>query len=44
MALFWEFFTFELRFRFKSLSTYMYFLVWIMFSVGSPGTELEFAL
>ena len=26
MAMFWEFFTFELRFRIKSLSTYVYFL------------------
>ncbi len=32
MALFWEFFTFELKFRFKSLSTYMYFLLWLAFS------------
>ena len=32
MALFWEFFTFELRFRFKGISTYMYFLLWLTFS------------
>src|SRR5271170_2597995 len=32
MALFWEFFTFELRFRFKSLSTYVYFALWLTFS------------
>src|SRR5208337_1773546 len=32
MALFWEFFTFELKFRFKSLSTYVYFAVWLTFS------------
>ncbi len=28
MALFWEFFSFELKFRLKSISTYMYFLLW----------------
>jgi ABC-2 type transport system permease protein len=39
MALFWEFFTFELRFRFKSLSTYMYFLVWIAFSFLDVASE-----
>ncbi len=39
MALFWEFFTFELRFRFKSLSTYMYLLVWIMFSFLGVASE-----
>jgi len=39
MALFWEFFTFELRFRFKSLSTYMYFLLWLMFSFLSVASE-----
>ena len=32
MALFWEFFTFELKFRFKSLSTYVYFALWLTFS------------
>ena len=31
MALFWEFFTFELKFRFKSLSTYVYFALWLRF-------------
>src|SRR5579863_1726969 len=39
MAQFWEFFTFELRFRFKSLSTYMYFLVWIAFSFLDVASE-----
>ena len=39
MALFWEFFTFELRFRFKSLSTYMYFLLWLVFSFLSVASE-----
>src|SRR5712691_11457564 len=28
MGMFWEFFTFELRFRIKSISTYVYFLLW----------------
>jgi len=28
MGMFWEFFTFELRFRIKSVSTYVYFLLW----------------
>ena len=32
MTMFWEFFTFELKFRFKSLSTYIYFAVWFAFS------------
>ena len=39
MALFWEFFTFELRFRFKSLSTYMYFLLWLGFSFLNVASE-----
>jgi len=39
MALFWEFFTFELKFRFKSLSTYMYFLLWLTFSFLSIASE-----
>jgi hypothetical protein len=39
MALFWEFFTFELRFRFKSLSTYMYFLLWLAFSFLNVASE-----
>jgi ABC-2 type transport system permease protein len=28
MAMFWEFFSFEVKFRLKSLSTYIYFLLW----------------
>jgi hypothetical protein len=32
MALFWEFFTFELKFRAKSLSTYVYFGLWFFIS------------
>jgi ABC-2 type transport system permease protein len=39
MRLFWEFFTFELRFRFKSLSTYMYFLLWTAFSFLCVASE-----
>ncbi len=31
MTMFWEFFTFELKFRFKSISTYVYFLLWFTF-------------
>ena len=39
MALFWEFFTFEIKFRFKSLSTYVYFLVWLTFSFLCVASE-----
>src|SRR5450432_235494 len=39
MALFWEFFTFELRFRFKGISTYMYFLLWLTFSFLDVASE-----
>jgi hypothetical protein len=39
MALFWEFFTFELRLRFKSLSTYVYFLLWITFAFLDVASE-----
>ena len=39
MVLFWEFFTFELKFRFKSLSTYMYFLGWTAFSFLCVASE-----
>ncbi len=39
MTLFWEFFTFEIKFRFKSLSTYVYFAVWLMFSFLSIASE-----
>jgi ABC-2 type transport system permease protein len=39
MALFWEFFTFELKFRFKSLSTYVYFLLWLTFSFLLVASE-----
>src|SRR5580700_83684 len=39
MAMFWEFFTFELKFRFKSISTYVYFLVWLAFNFLSIASE-----
>jgi len=39
MAMFWEFFTFELRFRLKSISTYVYFLLWFMFSFLCVASE-----
>ena len=39
MALFWEFFTFELKFRFKSLSTYVYFALWLTFSFLNVASE-----
>jgi ABC-type transport system involved in multi-copper enzyme maturation permease subunit len=37
--MFWEFFTFELKFRFKSLSTYIYFAVWFAFSFLDIASE-----
>src|SRR5271156_1560045 len=39
MAMFWEFFTFELKFRFKSFSTYIYFLLWFTFSFLCVASE-----
>ena len=39
MRMFLEFFTFELRFRAKSISTYIYFLVWFAFSFLSVASE-----
>lgn len=39
MAMFWEFFTFELRFRLKSVSTYVYFLLWFAFSFLCVASE-----
>ena len=39
MAMFWEFFTFELKFRFKSISTYIYFLLWFTFSFLCVASE-----
>jgi ABC-2 type transport system permease protein len=37
--MFREFFTFELRFRLKSVSTYVYFLIWLAFSFLSVASE-----
>jgi hypothetical protein len=37
--MFWEFFTFEMRFRIKSVSTYVYFLIWFAFSFLSVASE-----
>lgn len=39
MAMFWEFFTFELKFRFKSVSTYIYFLLWFTYCFLSVASE-----
>ncbi len=39
MRMFWEFFTFELRFRLKSLSTYVYFGLWLLFSFLCVASE-----
>src|SRR6202050_5810180 len=39
MAMLWEFFSFELRFRAKSLSTYVYFLIWLSFSFFCVASE-----
>src|SRR4029077_16517637 len=39
MRMFWEFFTFELRFRSKSISTYVYFLLWFTFSFLCIASE-----
>jgi ABC-2 type transport system permease protein len=39
MKMFWEFFTFELRLRYKSISTYIYFLVWFAFSFLCVASE-----
>ena len=39
MQLFWEFFRFELKFRFKSISTYVYFGIWFFFSFLCIASE-----
>src|SRR5579863_4322229 len=39
MRMFWEFFTFELRLRRKSISTYVYFLLWFAFSFLCIASE-----
>ncbi len=39
MALFWEFFSFELKFRLKSASTYVYFGLWFLLSFLAVAAE-----
>jgi hypothetical protein len=39
MRLFLEFFTFELKFRFKTVSTYVYFAIWFAFSFLCIASE-----
>ena len=39
MSMFWEFFTFELRFGAKSPSTYIYFMLWVAFAFLSVAAE-----
>jgi ABC-type transport system involved in multi-copper enzyme maturation permease subunit len=39
MRLFLEFFNFELKFRFKSISTYVYFAIWFAFSFLCIASE-----
>ncbi|GAA3765535.1 M1 family aminopeptidase [Terriglobus aquaticus] len=39
MTQFWEFFTFELKLRFKSIATYVYFLLWVTFSFLCVASE-----
>jgi ABC-2 type transport system permease protein len=39
MTLFWEFFIFELKFRLKSLSTYVYFALWFFLSFLAIAAE-----
>jgi len=39
MNMFWEFFTFELRLRGKSISTYIYFFVWFAFAFLCVASE-----
>ena len=39
MAMFWEFFSFEIKFRLKSISTYVYFGLWFFLSFLSIAAE-----
>ncbi len=39
MGQFWEFFSFELKFRAKSISTYVYFLLWFTFEFLCIASE-----
>lgn len=43
MKLFWEFFSFELKFRFKSLSTYVYFVLWGRWAGSFVATVFAFS-
>jgi hypothetical protein len=44
MAQFWEFFTFELKFRAKSISTYVYFLLWFALTFAAMAWEDFFSV
>ncbi len=37
--MFWEFFRFELKFRFKSISLYVYFAIWLVFNFLNVASE-----
>ncbi len=39
MFMFWEFFSFELKFRFKSISLYVYFAIWLVFNSLNVASE-----
>src|ERR1700727_230989 len=39
MALFWEFFSFELKLRFRSVSTYVFFALWFLLAFLSIAAE-----
>ncbi|MGA8867865.1 MAG: M1 family aminopeptidase [Candidatus Sulfotelmatobacter sp.] len=39
MKMFWEFFSFELRLRRKSISTYVYFMIWFAFAFLCVASE-----
>ncbi len=39
MAMFWEFFSFEVKFRLKSISTYVYFLMWFLLDFLSVAAQ-----
>lgn len=39
MRLFWEFFLFEMKFRLKSLSTYVYFALWFLLAFSCVAAE-----
>jgi ABC-2 type transport system permease protein len=39
VSMFWEFFSFEIKFRLKSISTYVYFLLWFALSFFSVAAE-----